>query len=90
MPSIQADSFQSDIFLPMLSAEHTLTTLTVTAMVHGQATAMPHGQATAMPHGQATTSGVRLALASFRDTLVTSWWERGAIMELWACADTHR
>ena len=82
MPSIQADSFQSDIFLPTLSAEPTLTALTTTAMVHGQVTAVPHGQA--------TTSGVRLALASFRDTLVTSWWERGAVMELWACADTHR
>ena len=31
-----------------------------------------------------------LALASFGDTLITSWWECGAVMELWACADTHR
>ena len=82
MPSIQADSFHSDIFPPVLSAEPTLIALTVTAMVHGQATAVLHGQA--------TTSGVRLALASFRDTLVTSWREHGAIMELLACADTHR
>ena len=82
MPSIRADSFQLDIFLPTLSAEPALTALTATAMVHGQATAVLHGQA--------TTSGVRLALASFGDTLFTSWWEHGAIMELWACADTHR
>ena len=82
MPSIRADLFQSDIFPPVLSAEPTLTALTATAMVHGQATAVPHGQA--------TTSGVQLALASFWDTLITSWQERGAIMELWACADTHR
>ena len=70
----------------MESQEPALTALTVTAMVHGQATAKPHGHATM----GWTTSGVQLALASFGDTLVTSWWEHGAIMELWAHADTHR